>query len=82
MEGLALAAALIVGLPLTFISLGFFIVAVKVFRGGDRAERLQTLEAARRLERALSGLESRLGALEDIILTSAAAPGGRNSERT
>jgi hypothetical protein len=67
-NGLALALALVVGLPLTFLSLGFFIIAVKIFSGWGRAERTQTLEAARRLERALSGLEARLGALEDIIL--------------
>ena len=68
MNGLALALALVVGLPLTFLSLGFLIIAVKVFSGWGRAERTQTLEAARRLERALNGLENRLGALEDIIL--------------
>ena len=69
MEGLALAAAMIIGLPLIFLTLGFLVVAMKVFRGGGREEKLQTLEAARRLERALSGLENRLGALEDIILS-------------
>ena len=68
MDGLALALALIIGLPLTFLSFGFLIIAVKVFSGWGRAERTQTLEAARRLERAMNDLESRLGALEDIIL--------------
>ena len=68
MDGLALALALIIGLPLTFLSFGFLIIAVKVFSGWGRAERTQTLEAARRLERALNDLENRLGALEDIIL--------------
>ena len=67
MDGLALALALIIGLPLTFLSFGFLIIAVKVFSGWGRAERTQTLEAARRLERALNDLENRLGALEDII---------------
>ena len=68
MNGLALALTLVVGLPLTFLSLGFFVIAVKVFSGWGRAERTQTLEAARRLELTLNSLESRLGALEDIIL--------------
>jgi hypothetical protein len=68
MNGIALALALVVGLPLTFLSLGFFIIAVKVFSGWGKSERTQTLEAARRLELALGGLENRLGALEDIIL--------------
>jgi len=78
MNGLALALALVVGLPLTFLSLGFLIIAVKVFSGWGRAERTQTLEAARRLERALNGLENRLGALEDIILVG--QEGKRNHE--
>jgi hypothetical protein len=68
MNGLALALALIVGLPLTLLSLGFFIIAIKVFSGWGRNERTQTLEAARRLELTLNALENRLGALEDIIL--------------
>ena len=68
MDGLALALTLIIGLPLTFLSVAFLIIAVKVFSGWGRAERTQTLEAARRLERALNDLENRLGALEDIIL--------------
>ena|GEM_PF-2874884 len=68
MNGLGLVLALIIGLPLTFISLGFLIIAAKAFGGWGRVERTQTLEAARRLELALGGLESRLGALEDIIL--------------
>jgi hypothetical protein len=69
MNGLALALALVVGLPLTFLSLGFFVIAVKVFSGWGRAERAQTLEAARHLERTLNSLENRLGALEDIVFT-------------
>jgi len=77
MNGLALALALIIGLPLTFLTLGFLIIAVKAFSGWGRGERTQTLEAARRLERALAGLENRLGALEDIIL---AGEEGRRGE--
>jgi len=68
MNGLALALALVIGLPLTFLSLGFLVIAVKVFSGWGRAEGAKTLEAARRLERALNGLENRLGALEEIVL--------------
>jgi len=69
MNGLAMALALVIGLPLTLLSLGFLIIAVKVFSGWGRSERTQTLEAARRLERTLNSLENRLGALEDIIMT-------------
>jgi hypothetical protein len=76
MNGLALALTLVVGLPLTFLSLGFFVIAVKVFSGWGRAERTQTLEAARRLELTLNSLESRLGALEDIILAGQEDRGG------
>ena len=79
MDGLALALALVVGLPLTFLSLGFFVIAVKVFSGWGRAERTQTLEAARRLERTLNSLENRLGALEDIVL---AGQKGRGTHET
>jgi len=79
MDGLALALALVVGLPLTFLSLGFFVIAVKVFSGWGRAERTQTLEAARRLERTLNSLENRLGALEDIVL---AGQKGRGAHET
>jgi ABC-type nickel/cobalt efflux system permease component RcnA len=78
MNGLALALALIIGLPLTLLSLGFLIIAIKVFSGWGRAERTQTLEAARRLERTLNSLENRLGALEDIIFTG--QEGGGNHE--
>jgi hypothetical protein len=79
MDGLALALALVVGLPLIFLSLGFFVIAVKVFSGWGRAERTQTLEAARRLERTLNSLENRLGALEDIVL---AGQKGRGTHET
>jgi len=75
MNGFALALALVIGLPLTLLSLGFLIIAIKVFSGWGRSERTQTLEAARRLERTLNSLENRLGALEDIILI------GKESER-
>ena len=68
MNGFALALALVIGLPLTLMSLGFLIIAVKVFSGWGRSERTQTLEATRRLERTLNSLENRLGALEDIIM--------------
>jgi hypothetical protein len=78
MNGLALALALIVGVPLTLLSLGFLVIAIKVFNGWGRTERTQTLESARRLERTLNSLETRLGALEDIILIG--QEGGGNHE--
>ena len=62
---------LIIGIPLVLISIGFVILVNKVFGDGDsRAERAQTLEAARQLERTLTALENRIGALEDIVLSS------------
>jgi len=79
MDGLTLALILIIGLPLTFLSFGFLVIAVKLFSGWGRSERTQTLEAARRLERTLNGLENRLGALEDIILV---AQEGRQTHET
>lgn len=61
----------VIGLPLILIAIGFVVLVVKAFSGpDDRAQRAQTLETARGLERALSALETRLTALEDIILTA------------
>ena len=68
---LAAALTIVIGAPLILIALSLVILAVKIFRDGDhRQERAQTVETARRLERALSGLENRLSALEDIILAA------------
>lgn len=62
---------MVIGLPLILLTLGFVIIAVKIFGGGsDRLERGQTLEAARQLERSLSAMENRLTALEDILLSA------------
>lgn len=70
--GIATAITIIVGLPLILIGGGFFLLTLRAFRSGDaRAEKAQTLELARQLERSLSALETRLTALEDIILASA-----------
>lgn len=70
----------IIVLPVILIGIGFVILAAKFFSGdGAQAERAKTLEAARQLERVLSGLETRLSALEDIILTgSESSKGGRD----
>lgn len=69
--GPATVIILVIGVPLVLMAIGFIILVTKVFGGGDgRAERAQTLEAARQLERTLNSLESRLGALEDIILSA------------
>lgn len=63
--------SLVIGVPLLLMAIGFIILVTKVFGGNDgRAERAQTLEIARHLERTLSALENRLGALEDIILST------------
>ncbi|MDR2947278.1 MAG: hypothetical protein LBV79_11120 [Candidatus Adiutrix sp.] len=69
--GFASFILLAIGVPLALLAVGFIILVTKVFGDGDgRAERAQTLETARRLEVALSSLETRLGALEDIILSA------------
>jgi hypothetical protein len=69
--GTATAIIIIVGLPLILIGGGFFLLILKAFKGGDaRAEKAQTLELARQLERTLNRMEERLTALEDIILSS------------
>ncbi|MDR1922230.1 MAG: hypothetical protein LBS31_10895 [Candidatus Adiutrix sp.] len=68
-----------VGLPLLLISIGFVILAMKLFKGGEaKAERSKTLETARELERTLEKLETRLNALEDVILSST---GDKSRER-
>ena len=60
---------LIVGLPLILLSGGFFVLMLIILKGRDKsANRNQTLEIARSLERTLSQMENRLGALEDILL--------------
>lgn len=67
----AIVLMLVIGLPLILVAAGFLILVTKAFSGRDgRAERTQTLEAARQLERALSAMESRLTALEDIIIST------------
>ncbi len=68
---------LVIGLPLILVAAGFVILATKAFSGQDaRAQRAQTLEAARQLEKTLSAMETRLTALEDIILAPEVKKGG------
>lgn len=75
--GAAAVIILAIGVPLALMAIGLIILVTKVFGGGDgRAERAQTLEAARSLERALNAMETRLGALEDIILSADAKKKG------
>ncbi len=78
------AVIIIVGLPLILIGGGFFLLTLRAFRGGDaRAEKAQTLELARKLERTLSAMEARLTALEDVILSAKLAEkdkAGNNNE--
>ncbi len=72
--GVATFIMLAIGVPLALLAVGFIILVTKVFGDGDsRAERARTLETALRLERALNSLETRLGALEDIILSAKAS---------
>ena len=75
MTGISWALVLIIGLPLTLISLGFLVVVINMSRGGGQDEKRRLAEAARGLERSLSGLETRLEALEDIILEKKGDPG-------
>lgn len=65
----AAVVIIVIGLPLILMAIGFIILVTKVF-GSGRGERGQTLEAARQLERTLTALETRLGAIEDIVLSS------------
>lgn len=65
------AIILVIGLPLILIGGGFFLLTLRAFRSGDsRAEKAQTLEMARQLERTLNAMEARMIALEDILLSS------------
>ena len=77
MNGIGWALALVFGLPLTLLGLGFLIFVIKIFRGGGQDEKRRLAEAARDLERSLNGLETRLEALEDIILTEKKGGSGR-----
>lgn len=68
---------LVIGLPLILVAVGFIILVTKAFSGQDgRVQRVQTLEAARQLEKTLSAMETRLTALEDIFLAPEAKKGG------
>lgn len=81
MSAFAFALVIIIGLPLILVGVGFVVIATKIFNGGNsQVERAQTLEAARQLERTLSRLETRLTALEDIILSGRDAQGGDKNE--
>lgn len=72
------AIFVVIGLPLILIGLGFFLLTLRAFRGGDaRAERAQTLELARQLERTLGALETRVAAIEDILLSGGDRRGAR-----
>lgn len=72
----AVVLIVVIGLPLILVGVGFVAMATKIFNGGNsQAERAQTLEAARQLERTLTRLETRLTALEDIILAGDEGPG-------
>lgn len=67
---LLLFITIVIGIPLILVTAGFLVLVTRTFNvHDDRSERAQTLEVARQLERTLSAMESRLGALEDIILT-------------
>lgn len=75
------ALIFIIGLPLILVGVGFVIIATKIFNGGNsQVERAQTLEAARQLELTLGRLETRLTALEDIILSGRDDQGGGKNE--
>lgn len=76
--GAVAAVMLAVGVPLLLIALGFVFIVTKVFGGSDgRVESARTLELARQLELTLGKLESRLTALEDIIMSADKDKGGR-----
>ena len=67
---------LIVGVPLILLALGFFLLCLKWLWSKDqRANQAKLLEAAAKLDAALSQMEVRLTALEDILL-----PPGYNAQ--
>ena len=79
--GPAAVIMFVIGVPLILIGIGFIILVTKVFSNSDgRAERAQTLEAARHLEKTLNSMEARLSALEDILLSSTPKKGDQNYE--
>ncbi|MDR1051677.1 MAG: hypothetical protein LBP95_11525 [Deltaproteobacteria bacterium] len=66
---LGTAFIVVVGLPLVLVALGFFLLCLKWLLAKDqRARQAQILDAAVRLDASLSKLETRLTALEDILL--------------
>ena len=73
---------LIVGVPLIIMAIGFIVLVTKVFGNSDgRAERAQTLETARQLERTLTTLEKRLEALENIVISGRHSASAGNASR-
>ncbi|MDR3204764.1 MAG: hypothetical protein LBV23_08475 [Deltaproteobacteria bacterium] len=64
-------ALIVIGGPLTLVALGFFLLCLRFFlRRGQREEVAKTLETALSLDKKLTAVETRLGALEDILLSS------------
>lgn len=72
---------IIFGVPLLIIIVLAALLFSKLFSHDSRAERAETLEAARRLEHSLAALERRLTAIEDIILAQEPAPGKSEASR-
>jgi hypothetical protein len=68
---------LIVGVPLILLALGVFLLCLKYLWSKDqRANQAKLLETAARLDSTLTKMESRLSALEDILLPPAIPPQG------
>ncbi|MDR1486367.1 MAG: hypothetical protein LBT62_00005, partial [Deltaproteobacteria bacterium] len=60
---------LIIGVPLIVVALGIFLLCLRWFFSRDqRANQKKLLETAAKLDEQLINLESRLCALEDILL--------------
>jgi hypothetical protein len=62
---------LVIGLPLILLALGFFLLSLKLYRSKARQAREdEFISLAQTLERNVNELETRVAALEEIIVGS------------
>ncbi|MDR1608948.1 MAG: hypothetical protein LBT38_11165 [Deltaproteobacteria bacterium] len=67
----SVALILAFGVPLVFLSLGFFLLTLKLYRSREKeTQAAEFLFLAQSLDRNFNELESRLSALEEYILGS------------
>ncbi|MDR1872243.1 MAG: hypothetical protein LBS60_10085 [Deltaproteobacteria bacterium] len=66
---LSVALILVIGVPLTLLSLGFFLLCLKLHRAQGNDLKIETLiSVTKSLEEDLNELENRLAALEVITI--------------